>query len=346
MAAQITRASMSRYTDGINKISARFQDAARVQLERLDWAGDMTGAIDAAVDIVNASAGAAAEASAQLGAVFYDGVSELQTGRAYGADAYSDHLDEGTERAVRGIAQEGVDGNIAGMIGQLLARIDYETKRAAGNSVIQNARRDTRQPRYARVPYGETCPFCIMLASRGPIYYTAESAGFNNHYHANCDCRIVPMFDVAVIPNEVDGKPTGGYIARARGIVEGYDPDALFQRYWQMVADGKRWAAKDGWARARLRSGSANPANMSMRRRHEYFASQMQESLRQLRGASDYEDFMARAQNVASVWDAMRSRITATKDAQRRKVAKQNWDDSWRTLNVEAGEVRKQFLDE
>lgn len=341
MAAQVSRASMERYTDGINAISKRFQDAARVQLERLNWAGDMTGAIDAAVDIVNTSAGAAAEAGAELGAVFYDGVSELQTGEGYDAQAYSDHLDEGTEKAVRGIAQEGVNGDISGMIGQLLARIDYETKRAAGNSVIQNARRDSRGPRYARVPQGnETCSFCLMLASRGPIYHTAESAGFNNHYHANCDCRIVPMFGVNVLQTDA-----GGYVARTFGTVEGYDPDALYSVYMEMVLAGKRWAAKNNWAS--MRSGSsANPIYMSVRQRNDYFVSLVNSSLRELRSAEDYEQFMARAQNVADVWAGVRDRIGAARSERRYKAAMDDWAESWRRMNIEAGEIRKTYLDE
>lgn len=67
--------------------------------------------------------------------------------------------------------------------------------------------------RFARVPSGgETCRFCIMLASRGAVYYSEESAGKNNHYHANCRCRIVPSWGLAQI--------------------EGYDP-ALYYDMWQ-----------------------------------------------------------------------------------------------------------------
>ena len=48
------------------------------------------------------------------------------------------------------------------------------------------------QVRYARVPQGEeTCDFCLMLASRGFVYLTAESAEGWNHTHRNCDCIVV-----------------------------------------------------------------------------------------------------------------------------------------------------------
>ena len=68
---------------------------------------------------------------------------------------------------------------------------------------------------WARVPTGrETCGFCWMLASRGPVYKTAGGAGGRlgdsmmmqlhasdevssenmNQWHAGCDCKVVPVF--------------------------------------------------------------------------------------------------------------------------------------------------------
>lgn len=44
--------------------------------------------------------------------------------------------------------------------------------------------------RYARIPQGaETCNFCLMLASRGFVYVTPDTA---SHSHRNCDCIVVP----------------------------------------------------------------------------------------------------------------------------------------------------------
>lgn len=55
---------------------------------------------------------------------------------------------------------------------------------------------------WARVLTGaESCGFCAMLASRGPIYKTEKTAqrrGKNQEedkYHDGCDCLIVPVFD-------------------------------------------------------------------------------------------------------------------------------------------------------
>ena len=66
--------------------------------------------------------------------------------------------------------------------------------------------------RFARVPQGgDTCTFCAMLASRGFVYWSRETAGEFDHYHRNCRCLVVPD----------DGS----------GEVEGYDPDEWLQRW-------------------------------------------------------------------------------------------------------------------
>lgn len=53
---------------------------------------------------------------------------------------------------------------------------------------------------WARVPSGaESCPFCVMLASRGAVYQSKETAAAFKHEtkqgHNACDCRIVPVWN-------------------------------------------------------------------------------------------------------------------------------------------------------
>ncbi len=69
---------------------------------------------------------------------------------------------------------------------------------------------------WARVATGrETCAFCLMLVSRGPVYLSADTAGLDlgdrtalemivngedisdlmHKWHENCDCKVVPVFD-------------------------------------------------------------------------------------------------------------------------------------------------------
>ena len=75
--------------------------------------------------------------------------------------------------------------NLASSAGQLALDPGRRT-------ILDNVRRDGI--RYARVPQGaSTCAWCIMLASRGAVYHTEETAGRSGH--VNCDCALVPLAD-------------------------------------------------------------------------------------------------------------------------------------------------------
>lgn len=83
-----------------------------------------------------------------------------------------------------------------------------------GRSVIhRSAVLDPARARVARVPAGaETCAFCLMLASRGPVYHSEESAGRARRYHGMCDCQPIPVWDGDTLP-------------------EGYAPEDLYAKY-------------------------------------------------------------------------------------------------------------------
>lgn len=53
---------------------------------------------------------------------------------------------------------------------------------------------DERANKYARVTSGKACAFCLMLASRGPVY-SKDTGGFRSH--DACACSLEPEFDGA-----------------------------------------------------------------------------------------------------------------------------------------------------
>jgi hypothetical protein len=57
----------------------------------------------------------------------------------------------------------------------------------------RTTRRDPARPRWARVTDADPCSFCAMLASRGAVYLTAESAGAHD-WHDKCGCTAEPAF--------------------------------------------------------------------------------------------------------------------------------------------------------
>lgn len=85
-------------------------------------------------------------------------------------------------------------------------------KRTAADTTLQNAVRDGAF--FAWVPSGDTCAYCLMLASNGwrKAGKKTLKGDHAEHIHANCDCQYAVTFD-----------PLSG--------VEGYDPaeyEAMF----------------------------------------------------------------------------------------------------------------------
>ncbi|ASU81413.1 hypothetical protein CDO52_00220 [Nocardiopsis gilva YIM 90087] len=85
---------------------------------------------------------------------------------------------------------------------------DRHAKDAGRQASIDAARHDRRALGYARRLTGAyNCAFCTMLASRGPVYRSAEAALIRHEgrgrnaastgepFHNNCDCEVVPVFD-------------------------------------------------------------------------------------------------------------------------------------------------------
>lgn len=53
---------------------------------------------------------------------------------------------------------------------------------------------DPQVQRWIRVTDGDPCAFCAMLAGRGPVFLTEQSAGFSAHDH--CACTAEPVYSM------------------------------------------------------------------------------------------------------------------------------------------------------
>ena len=219
MAATIPRAAVDFLTEEINGISADAQARVLRVLQGINWTPENVAecrdlVLQALASVMPTYTGMAAQASAD----FYDAARELVVGEKMGAQAISDFDMRKTEGAVRGFVRFVLRDDVQTFNDQVLQRIDYEMKRSANMSVVENGRRDPKRVRYARVPTGaETCDFCLMLASRGFVYQSEGTAGAG-HTHYACDCRCIPGWDGME--------------------VEDYDPRSIYDR-WQDAIDAK-----------------------------------------------------------------------------------------------------------
>lgn len=223
--AEIPRVYVDRFTDALNRLSQDMRKRLADELAAIDMSQDVATVRNQVIEVMQTYCGGASDVSATLAAEFYDGLREIEIGERLGAIADSGRKVAATDGAVRAFAQKLVDGKPDEFRELCLERLDYEIKIAAERAVLINGARDSKRPRFARVPTGtETCDFCLMLASRGFVYRSKDSA---SHSHANCDCRIVPSWKA--------------------NKVEGYDPKAIYKRWQEAIdAEAKERAERNG----------------------------------------------------------------------------------------------------
>ncbi len=92
-------------------------------------------------------------------------------------------------RLARGLS----DGEaIMATAAKLATSAGTEPHRLARDIVIDTASTDPRFFGWARVTVGDSCAFCLMLAGRGAVYRSAETAA-GKRYHTGCDCIAVAL---------------------------------------------------------------------------------------------------------------------------------------------------------
>ena len=94
----------------------------------------------------------------------------------------------------------------------LSSAVGRAVKTAGVDTTIQNAIRDGAQ--FAWIPQGDTCAFCLALASRGWQYASKKAMknGHAEHIHSNCDCTYAVRFN-----DDTN--------------VQGYDPNRYLRMY-------------------------------------------------------------------------------------------------------------------
>jgi len=168
--------------------------------------------------------------AAELGRRFYDSQRAINHPQLPRHDVYLEtydfkrfvkDMDPARERMSRETAPQDALTNL-----QLQATRVVEN---AGRQQIIHALKDDPTPNilkgWARVATGrETCAFCLMLISRGPVYTNASTGGLNlideeairrswayedddvsdqmEEWHPGCDCLVVPVFKSKAWPGE------------------------------------------------------------------------------------------------------------------------------------------------
>lgn len=196
---QITAKTWNEY---ITRLSRLNQKAGQLMRQYIDTHG--TGDADALITYAAALVTKYGEGSAELACQMYDALAEAANAGVPAAEP-AVPADYGEVARMVNATKNQNPANLPNGVSRLV-------KRAGADTTLKNAVRDGAE--WAWVPHGDTCPFCITLASNG--WQKASSkvlkGGHANHIHANCDCEFAIRFD-------------------HKTTVAGYDPDKYLAQY-------------------------------------------------------------------------------------------------------------------
>lgn len=169
---------------------------------------------DALLEVVPALVAEYGDMAATAAADWYEEARAKQVAGVYRATLAERLPEEQIAQSVRWAVGPLWDGNVelvaSGLLGAVQRYVSYSTR----ETVARNVAQDPARPRFARVPRGVvTCKFCLMLASRGFVYHSKETAGELMKFHDDCDCQIVAEWD------------------KEAHHIEGYDPNELYRQY-------------------------------------------------------------------------------------------------------------------
>lgn len=189
------------YNAAVDRICSRAESAAVRAVLAAVRAGELSGMgiaemreqVKAVLEPVMT---AYAEAASELAAEWYDMEAEGHGYKLPAAVTQVEACGDAVDATVRYQIRKLMDGDAEGFARACGALAGDFAVRQLNSTIMANAARDRKRGvRFARVTTGrETCAFCYMLASRGAVYHTRETAGQFDHYHRRCDCKVVPGF--------------------------------------------------------------------------------------------------------------------------------------------------------
>ena len=202
---QITARTWNEYIARLSKLNEK---AGQLMQEYVAAHGIEDG--PALIAYANALVTKYGEGSAELACQMYDALAEASKANLPAAEPAATAEYGEVARMVNATKRQN-PANLPNGVRRLV-------KRAGADTTLHNAIRDGAE--WAWVPHGDTCPFCMMLASNGWQKASAKllKGGHAEHIHANCDCEFAVRFD---------GSTT----------VAGYDPEKYLAQYREAGSD-------------------------------------------------------------------------------------------------------------
>ena len=181
-------------------------------------------------------------AASELSATWYEDLRADMVGGSFTASVVSDVDPDRVDSLVRYSMTPLFQGSSSDVLGLLAGGLQRIVANGARDTIIQNVMADRVRVGYARIPRAGCCAFCGMLASRGAVYNSRESAGGvvgrgvdasvtagkrggqgkgvkvrgsrslgSDRYHDHCHCLPAPVFSGDTFHKEVEDKYAGMY---------------------------------------------------------------------------------------------------------------------------------------
>ena len=176
-----------RFTDRLSAVSNR----AALELRR--WVNAQGGLMNLErqrlIDYAYALATKYGEGTGALAAAWYDTLAEAAGKYLPAAEAAATATYAETAKAVNGVLKISQNEEL------LAGAVERLVKMPGVDTTLRSAIRDGAE--VAWIPHGDTCAFCIALASRGWERASRKLVqnGHAEHIHANCDCTYAVRFD-------------------------------------------------------------------------------------------------------------------------------------------------------
>lgn len=202
----ISDKAWNKYISLLRKVNEKAAEEMFSYLAHHNWWTSRAEKL-AAIDYAYGLATKYGEAAGAAVCEFYDEIAEEWAGRTVAPAVPARTATYGeVAKTVNGTGKTLNTKMMSEAIGRLV-------KMAGVDTMMQNALRDGAE--WAWIPAGDTCPFCLTLASRGWQEASAKAIrnGHAEHIHANCDCTYAVRFS----PDQN---------------VEGYDPEEYRELYY------------------------------------------------------------------------------------------------------------------
>ena len=208
--ARITAKSWDKYIGVLRRLSDRATTEMLATVDALSaqYNDGLIGLVEyenTLIEYAYALATKYGEGAGAMACEMYDAIAALQGANVLPAVPAETATISEAAKTVKGTLKTGNPKIVAEATGRLVKLVGVDT-------MMQNALRDGAE--WAWIPRGDTCAFCLTLASRGwqKASKNAIRNGHAEHVHANCDCT----YAIRHNPN-LD--------------VEGYEPDKYLAMY-------------------------------------------------------------------------------------------------------------------